>query len=410
MADGTVFPWHWTGLHVPLADLPAGGLARADYEMDPLMVPDVNFGPTLRDDFTDGLPTMSIVMNMEDLFNLDTGIYSNPTLRGDTWEKPCSVELINPDGTTGFQADCGIRIKGQYSSKPLVNYKHSFRLIFRDIYGDPKLRYKLFEDSDVEEFDHIALRGGANDSFGQTAEVITYTRDEWSRKTGLELGQLQSHGNFVHLYINGLYWGLFNPTERPMSSTFTAAHMGGEPEDWDVIKSEYTAPGGVTYDGSTADWTSVKNLVNGAYSGGVTNAEYDSIKAKVDVDNLIDYMLVEGYIGNGDWPGNNWIVAKRRVDDAGNPWTGQGFVFFLWDCEMSFGIPGEGPWATREINVNKIDNGTTTAGNPADISTILSTNLEYRMLFADRCTGRCLTAGRFRRRGLPKALLPCRTL
>ena len=49
------------------------------------------------------------------------------------------------------------------------------------------------------------------------------------------MGQPSSHGRYVHLYVNGLYWGLYNPTERPDDS-FNRDHNGGEEEDWDVVK------------------------------------------------------------------------------------------------------------------------------------------------------------------------------
>ncbi|GAH78203.1 unnamed protein product, partial [marine sediment metagenome] len=31
----------------------------------------------------------------------------------------------------------------------------------------------------------------------------------------LAMGHASSHGTWVNLYVNGLYWGLFNPVERP---------------------------------------------------------------------------------------------------------------------------------------------------------------------------------------------------
>ena len=41
------------------------------------------------------------------------------------------------------------------------------------------------------------------------------------------------HSTFVHLYVNGHYWGLYNPVERP-DAAFAAAYMGGEKEEWDA--------------------------------------------------------------------------------------------------------------------------------------------------------------------------------
>jgi len=52
--------------------------------------------------------------------------------------------------------------------------------------------------------------------------------------------------------------------------------------------------------------------------------------------NFIDYLLVELYVGNEDWPDNNWTAARERSD------TGL-FTFVLWDSEASF----------RPANINK---------------------------------------------------------
>ena len=59
-------------------------------------------------------------------------------------------------------------------------------------------------------------------------------RDEFSRRSQLALGQPAAHGTFVHLYLNGLYWGCITFCERP-DDNFAASYLGGEQEDWDVI-------------------------------------------------------------------------------------------------------------------------------------------------------------------------------
>ena len=43
------------------------------------------------------LPTMSIVMHHNDLWNPSTGIYPNATSQGDAWRRAGSIEYINPE-------------------------------------------------------------------------------------------------------------------------------------------------------------------------------------------------------------------------------------------------------------------------------------------------------------------------
>ena len=43
-------------------------------------------------------------------------------------------------------------------------------------------------------------------------------------------------------------------------------------------------------------------------------------------DNLIDYMIVNHWVGNDDWPQHNWYLIRKRA-------PGEGFKFIIWDAE-----------------------------------------------------------------------------
>ena len=49
----------------------------------------------------------------------------------------------------------------------------------------------------------------------------------------------------------------------------------------------------------------------------------------LDVDNFIDYMLINQYGGNADWDHHNWIAVNNREDST------QGFRFICWDSEQT---------------------------------------------------------------------------
>ena len=100
------------------------------------------------------LPSISIVSPLKNLFDPRTGIYANAQRRGLPWERASSVELLNQDGSPGFQVNGGLRARGGYSRQGR-NPKHGFRMIFRKKYGNGKLKYPLFEDEGVKEFDKI---------------------------------------------------------------------------------------------------------------------------------------------------------------------------------------------------------------------------------------------------------------
>ena len=49
--------------------------------------------------------------------------------------------------------------------------------------------------------------------------------------TTLEMGSLNPHGRYVHMFVNGTYWGMYDMRER-MVDAFLAEYLGGAKEDY----------------------------------------------------------------------------------------------------------------------------------------------------------------------------------
>ena len=357
-------------LPFPLTHQP--GVA-ADYEMDPAVVTNPLYADSLKDDLL-SIPTLSLVMDMDDIFNQPNGIWSNSQSRGRLWERLTSVEFFDPnDPDREFQVNSAIRIQGRASRVPSSSIKHAFRLIFKDDYGPEgneqptggptKLNFRWFEGSPVDRFDTIVLRGGYNYSYlhGSNDQNIRaqYIRERFMRDAQIATGQLGSHGSYVHLYVNGLYFGLYAPQERPDAS-FMAQHLGGDKEDYDVISA------GEVRSGSADAWN---ELLSRAAEDLSIQENYDAVMELLDVESLIDYMIVHIWGGTTDWPApggqlRNWVVGRERKD-------GEGFKFFVWDAEYS--IQGT---SDNVVNVND-------ANTPAFIYSRLRANPEFRLKFAD---------------------------
>ncbi len=361
-----------------------------DYGMDPEVVNDPRWKNEIEDDLKD-LPSFSIVMNAKDLFDSSSGIYANAGQDGRAWERKASVELINPDGSRGFQIDCGIRIRGGFS-RDSGNPKHAFRLFFREIYGAPKLKFPLFGDDGADGFDGIDLRTFQNYSWSfQGDSRGIFVRDQINRDLQLAMGHQGERGRFYHLYINGLYWGLYNTCERPEAS-FGETYYGGAKADYDVIKvspdNNYTI--GAT-DGNMQAWTRLYNACKAGLSSdaayekilgnnpdGTRNPDYEVL---VDVDNLIDYMLVILYGGNLDAPisnflgntnPNNWYGIRNRTGAFG------GFRFFVHDAEHTLLDVNEnriGPWPAGNSSVS--------SSSPQWVWQKMWDNAEFRLHCAD---------------------------
>ena len=344
-----------------------GGTSQIlDYGMDTDIVGSLTYGPQIENALK-AIPSFSIVTDLGNLFDPATGIYANPGGDEITFERPASVELIYPDGTTGFQVNCGLRLRGGYSRSP-DNPKHAFRFFFRESYGAAKLDFPLFgsDPTAATSFDKFDLRASQNYSWSFGGDGSNFfVPDEFGRLSQLAMGQVSSHSIHAHLYVNGQYWGLFNVDERP-EAKFGATYFGGDSANFDTVKVDpdlgyVVEPTDGTLTGWYAFWTladgmnagtgnAVYQQMQGKNPDGTTNAAYP---VHLDPANLIDLMVNIYWSGNLDAPvsaflsnfrPNNWYGFRDRTGASG------GWKFVLHDSEHTL----------RNVNENRLGSS---AGN-----------------------------------------------
>lgn len=357
---GYPHPWTWLG---------GNAYDYHDYEMDPTIVDHPDYRAEIIDALL-ALPTLSITVEPSE-FIRESGFYWG------SGEAPCSVELIFPDDPQdNIQVNAGVE---PHSHDRL---KRSLRLNFRSRYGTAKLKTSLIQegslygDSATDSFDRLILRGGNNRCWARiwNPDKTTYAIDQFYRDTQLALSGYGSRGAFVHLYINGLYWGLYNPVERT-DHWFNAEYFGGDADDWFAIHH-----GSKGRPGFHGDSTRYQFLMNELITQDQTDAHtYALTSTYIDVENFCDYLLCTWWMGVGDWPGNNWY-AGCRTDGA--PLGSTPLRFFAWDGEWSWdasraGGPG---YVHPDFRKHK-------SGGKAPISQIwhaLRQNDDFMMLLADR--------------------------
>ncbi|MEX2187019.1 MAG: lamin tail domain-containing protein, partial [Pirellulales bacterium] len=373
----------------------AAPASYADFAMDPQVVAQWDdFNPANTDvgirASLMSIPTMSIVMDPADLWgNPTNGIYPNGTSTGTAWRRPGSIEYYDPATGEQFQYNGGVQIHGGASRDNVRQKKHSFRLIFSDDFAGPNtLNFPLFGDGATDNINTVVLRAFFTDGFATRTQTGRYSpldsmylRDVWMRETQLAMGNGSAHNTYVHLYINGLYWGLYNPAERP-DEAFQAEYYGGQREDYDIVKDFNEL-----FAGNRAAWDQMFALAN-QLTGSDPDAIYQQLQGNnpdgsrnaalpvlLDMDNFVDYMMLHLYAGAEDWPHHNWYAARSRNADS------TGFKFFTWDQEIVL----DGRYRDRTDAAD--------ANSPAELFSELRNSAAFRTHFGDRVQKQMFNGG-----------------
>lgn len=287
-----------TQTYLYTADIIAHPNMRTSVTQDPV------YGPQM-DDSLRSIPSISLV------FPGDI----------DRTEKETSIEFINfEDGHT--QLSAGMERYGSY----FTNFaKRSIRINFRKAYGAGKLDFPVFDGHDypiepADQFDSVELRAGNHDMSSRGA----YLSNRFVDDAMMDMGQIAPHGRFVHVYLNGLYWGQYHLRER-WNAAMLSEYFGGEKEDYEAINANNAGNQFLTgdpYDGDGTYWNETQALLNSA-------TPFSSAQSHLDMSNMIDFTLL--------WVSGN---AESEFRSAGSVPLGIPFKFFMKDGDGYLRNPG----------------------------------------------------------------------
>lgn len=320
--------------------------------MNPTITQDPTYGPQMIAALTD-VPSVAITTPATIVDNASVG---------------CSLEYIPVTGA-GVQENAGVELFGG----AFTNFqKKSFRLAFKSEFGAAKIEIPgLFANhahgwKPVEAFDSLELRSGSHDM----AMRGFYMSNIFTDGTMLDAGNLNPHGRFVHLYLNGLYWGLYHLRER-WDADNHAAYLGGPEDDHEAINGNYNVGGwadpGAPFDGDGSSWARIKSL----------RGNYPGIRPFLDVPHYIDYELMFGF-----------GTSEDEYRSAGPKDAGSGFKFLLNDADGYLATASYRPSVTTNRFALHSDTsvGRKNGDGPGAIFRQLwvAGNADYRMLLADR--------------------------
>ena len=253
--------------------------------------------------------------------------YNLPFMRGRPFEREARMEFYPGDGSDGFREQTGVRVSASSFSRPrlrlgdvdkspipsIFNQKTSFNIFFRDDYGAEEVNYPLNgRDYPVTKFSQFRIRAGKNDI------VNPFIVDEVARRLFDGMDQESSVGQFNTVFVNGIYKGYYNITER-LREPFMQDHYNSDAE-WDVVQADNFE------NGDDLAWREMLRRLNVGLADPVN---YARALEYVDPVNFADYYILNIYAATWDWPRANWVAARERSADGR-------FRFFVWDAEGAF--------------------------------------------------------------------------
>ena len=251
---------------------------------------------------THGLPVISLCADSLDLFDYENGILvpgasynpqhpsttGNYYMTGDEWERQINFEFYELNNS-GINQQAGLRTHGKKTRR---HQQKGLKLYAREEYGKKRFKHQFFEDIPNSNFKHLTLKGF--DSSWSSLGFNDYVCGRIAQN--LDVESLASRATL--LFLNGESWGIYFLEERP-DERYLEDHFGVNIDnvsimnDWDGH-----------YDCGSAD--NFLNLFNWLENVSLADPEnYAYFATKVDIDNFIDYQLLEIFISNSDWPANN---------------------------------------------------------------------------------------------------------
>lgn len=386
------------------------GVPGPDWEMDPDVVNHADPNSKCVADDLKTLPTISVVLNWGDLFGSSTAAIYPPAsgVAVASVERRASFEILNPDGSKltpnakgGKQQSGTVEVTGGTSPNRTTSAWPTHKLSLKFNFG-PDLDFNVFGDNATSRFDQLILDGRYNNVWtyggGSSPEAQRLRSDLYGdaflADLQLATGGCGPHSRAVHLYLNGLYWGVYVMHERP-DQNFTSEYLGGDGDEWDIVKHQLHGNGDPTQ-GAVTDSLVAGKIIDPAQALSLTNhtagvnyqallnlanadlsvqANYNAVLAKLDIVPFIEYLLINFYFGNTDWAHQNWYASYNRVQPGGK------WHYHSWDAEHIMES-----LTTNSTGLNNLE-------GPTHIHQQLKNNPEYRLLFADVVHRRMFNGG-----------------
>ena len=269
---------------------------------------------------THGLPAVSICADSLDLFDYESGIMvpgslfdtldpvqtGNYYMHGKEWERQINVEFLEVTDNSGINQICGMRTHGNRARR---QPQKGLKIYAREEYGKKRFKHRFFENSMRDSFKHLVIKPYS--SLYPFSGIQDYICSQAAIDLGLESGLSRP----VVLYLNGEYWGIYFLQEK-MDERYLEDHFNINLNHCMIVGNWYGLAeygGLVDEDGNNIEFVEMMNWLETADLSQDEN--YQFFCSLVDIDDFMDYIILETFVANDDWPANNmrcWKVNGSR--------------------------------------------------------------------------------------------------
>ena len=257
---------------------------------------------------------ISISSDYNNLFGgsgLITNYFSNA-------EKKVSFEFYEADGSFGTSFTSDAKLSGMDSRK---EPQKSISIYLRKKYGQSFVNYPFFETNNYHTYSSILLRNAGEDPKG-----VRIMDAAISRITEGEMDLDKQAYRPVVVYLNGSYYGLYNLREK-LNGDYVESKFGIDNDTIDLIK--YRTP----VKGSSNSYNSLVNYINS--HDPAEKSVYEYLKTQIDVEELVNYWIVESFFGNTDLGNIRYWKAKNGKWR----WMLYDMDWSLWNMGLDMGYP-----------------------------------------------------------------------
>jgi hypothetical protein len=180
----------------------------------------------------------------------------------------------------------------------------------------------LFPDQPYTGYETFILRNAGNDwGFAHFRDGLVHRLVE---HLALDVQAFRP----VILFLNGEYWGIHSLRER-QDSAYLHTHYGIRADAVDMLElPDDISEGSNTHYRATLDYIETHGVT--------TRAGYAHVQTLLDIDNFIDYNIVEIFSGNTDWPHNNAETWRYQTDK--------------YAPDVPFGLDGRWRWFVTDMD------------------------------------------------------------